>query len=148
MGWICMLDLARAKERNKGSHEELDFRKMDIRKEAVGLFFRTSQRHWDVSKWTEASVDGVGCLHLRLEKEIANTIYGTLNVPILNHKDPVTAKLIRRAHWMTGDLSRGVHNLTKTTPANLVRGSTSRSGKLSRNAVSVGGLMKECADPP
>ena len=60
------------------------------------MLFRTSQRHWDVRKWTEASVDGVGSLRLRIEKEIANTIYG--NVPILNHKDPVTAKFIRSSH--------------------------------------------------
>ena len=98
MGWVCMLDLARAKERNKGTPEELDFREMDIRKEAIGLLFRTSQRHWDVSKWTEAKVDEIGCLRLRIEKEIANTMYGTLNVPILNHKDPVTAKFIRSSH--------------------------------------------------
>ena len=32
MGWICMLDLARAKERNKGMSEELDFREMDNKK--------------------------------------------------------------------------------------------------------------------
>ena len=59
---------------------------------------------------------------MRIEKEVANTIYGTLNIPVLNHKDPVTAKLIRNSHWITGDISRGVHNLTKTTLANLVKG--------------------------
>ena len=59
---------------------------------------------------------------MRIEKEVANLIYGTLNIPILNHKDAVTAKLIRSSHWMTRDTSRSVHNLTKTTLANLVKG--------------------------
>ena len=51
-------------------------------------------------------------LCLRIKKEIASQIYGTLNVPILNHKDPVTAKFV----------FRGVHNLTKSTLANVVKG--------------------------
>ena len=45
MGWVCMLDLARSKERNKGLPEEPDLGEMDIRKEAIGFLFRTSQRH-------------------------------------------------------------------------------------------------------
>ena len=49
---VCMLDMARAKERYKGTPEEPDLRKGDIRKEGIGLLFRTSQRHWEVSKWT------------------------------------------------------------------------------------------------
>ena len=95
MAWVCMLDLARSKERNKELSEEPNLREMDIRKEAIGLLFRSSQRHFDVREWTEISVDGVGCLRLRIEKEVANLIYGTLNIPILNHKNTVTAKLIR-----------------------------------------------------
>ena len=122
LGWVCMLDMARAKERYKGTPEEPDLMEGDIRKEGIGLLFRTSQRHWEVSKWTETKVDEIGCLLLRLEKEVANSIYGTLNIPVLNHKDPLTAKLIRNSHLMTRDISRGVHNLTKTTLANLVKG--------------------------
>ena len=87
----------------------------------MGLLFRSSQRHFDVKEWTEISIDGIGCLRLRIEKEIASQIYGTLNIPILSYKDPVTAKLIRSSHWMRGDVSRGVHNLTKSTLANLVK---------------------------
>ena len=75
-------------------------------------------------EWTEISVDGVGCLRLRVEKEVANKIYWTLNIPVLSHKDSVTAKLIRSSHWMQGDVSRGVHNLTKSTLANLLEGPT------------------------
>ena len=88
----------------------------------MGLLFRSSQRHFDVKEWTEISIDGIGCLRLRIEKEIASQIYGTLNIPILSYKDPVTAKLIRNSHWMRGDVSRGVPNLTKSTLANLVKG--------------------------
>ena len=90
-----MLDLARSKEKNKGTSEEPNLREVDIHKEAMGLLFRSSQRHFDVKEWTEISIDGIGFLLLRIEKEIASQIYGTLNVPILNHKDPVTAKFVR-----------------------------------------------------
>ena len=43
LGWVCMLDMARAKERDKGTPEEPDLREGDIRKEGIGLLFRTSQ---------------------------------------------------------------------------------------------------------
>ena len=71
----------------------------------MGLLFRASQRHFDVKEWTEISIDGIGCLRLRIEKEIANQSYGTLNIPVLSYKDSVTAKLIRSSHWMQGDVS-------------------------------------------
>ena len=50
LGWVCMLDLARAKERDKGTPEEQDLGEVDIRKESIGLLFRTSQQHWEVSR--------------------------------------------------------------------------------------------------
>ena len=37
LGWTCMLDLAKSKERNKGSPEEPNLGEMDIRKEAMGV---------------------------------------------------------------------------------------------------------------
>ena len=137
-----MLDFVRAKERDKGTPKEEDLREMDIRKEGIGLLFRTSQRHWEVSKWTETKVDEIGCLLLRLEKEVANSIYGTLNIPVLNHKDPLTAKLIRNSHLMTGDKSQGVHNLTKTTLANLVKGEVAAHWKGQHKQVKK--IIQEC----
>ena len=83
------------------------------------MLLRTSQQHWDVNRWIETRVDGIGCLCLRLEKEVANSIYGTLCIPIISPKDLLTAKLIRNAHWLPGNTARAVHNLTKTTLANL-----------------------------
>ena len=97
-GWTCMLDLAKSKEKNKGTLEEPNLEELDVRKEAMGLIFRSSQRHFNVKEWTEITIDGVGCLRFRIEKEIARQIYGTLNVPTLNYKDPVTAKFVRNAH--------------------------------------------------
>ena len=70
----------------------------------------------------ETRVNWIGCLKLRLEQGVAISIYGTLCLPIINHRDPLTAKLIRAAHWVNRDVPRAVHNLTKTTIANLVRG--------------------------
>ena len=77
-----------------------------------------------------------------IEKEVANTIYGTLNIPVLNHKDPLTAKLIRNYHWMTRDISRGVHNLTKTTLANLVKGEVAAHWKGQHKQVKK--IIQEC----
>ena len=58
--------------RFKGSKvEEPNLGEVDIRKEAMGLLFRSSQRHFNVKEWTEITIDGICCLHFRLEKEIA-----------------------------------------------------------------------------
>ena len=56
-----MLDLAKSKEKNKGTSEEPNLGEIDIRKEAMGLLFRSSQRHFDVKEWTEIGIDGIGC---------------------------------------------------------------------------------------
>ena len=67
LGWVCALDLARAKERARGTPEEQAFNEIDIRKEAVGMLLCTSQKHWEEHNWVETRVDGIGCLCLRLE---------------------------------------------------------------------------------
>ena len=53
---------------------------------------------------------------------MALQIYGTSNIPILSAKDPVTVKFFREAHWVKRDVCRGMHNLTKSTIANVRRG--------------------------
>ena len=116
-GWVCMLELARIRKENK---EEI--RELDIRKEAFGLILRTSQKHYIVKDSSEMTVNGIHCLHPRLEKGVAQQIYGTSNIPILSNKDSVTVKFFREAHWVKGDVCRGMHNLTKTTLANVLRG--------------------------
>ena len=40
LGWTCMLDLAKSKEKDKGTPEESNLGEVDIRKEAMGLLFR------------------------------------------------------------------------------------------------------------
>ena len=71
---------------------------------------------------SETIVNGIHCLHPRLEKGVAQQIYGTSNIPILSNKDSITVKFFREAHWVKGDVCRGMHNLTKTTLANVLRG--------------------------
>merc|ERR1711888_921 len=88
-GWVCMLELARIRKENK---EEI--RELDIRKEAFGLMLRTSQKHYSVKDNSETTVNGIHCLHPRLEKGVAKQIYGTSNIPILSNKDLVTVMLL------------------------------------------------------
>ena len=112
-----MLELARIRKENKEEDRELD-----IRKEAFGLILRSSQRYHSVKDSSEIVINGIHCLHLRLEKGVAQQIYGTSNIPILSNKDSVTVKFFREAHWVKGDVCRGMHNLTKTTLSNVLRG--------------------------
>ena len=121
-GWYCSLELAKNKKENEGTTAESDLREVNIRKEAMNLIFRSSQAHFSVKDSSEIVIDGIHCLHLRLEKEVAKQIYGTQNVPILSYKDPVTAKFVREAHWVKGEIGRGMHNLTKTTLLNVLKG--------------------------
>ena len=62
-----MLELARSKEKNKGTREEPNLREVDIHKEAMGLIFRSSQKHFIVKEWSEITIDGIGCFHFRIE---------------------------------------------------------------------------------
>ena len=84
---------------------------------------------------SEIVIDGIHCLHLRLEKEVAKQIYGTQNVPILSYKDPVTAKFLREAHWVKGEVGRGMHNLTKTTLSNVLKGESAAFWKFQQKQV-------------
>ena len=93
-----------------------------LRKEAAAMIIRSSQKHWNVSNLVETQVHGIGCLRMRLEYRTAMSIFGTVNLPIISSRDPLTAKLIRAAHLANRDGPRTIHNLTKTTVANLVRG--------------------------
>ena len=81
-GWVCMLELARIRKENKEENRELD-----VRKEAFGLILRTSQKHHSVKDNSETVVNGIHCLHPRLEKGVAQQIYGTSNIPILSNTD-------------------------------------------------------------
>ena len=122
--------------------EEPNLREVDIRKEAMGLIFRSSQRHFNVKEWTEITIDGINCLHFRIEKEIARQNHGTQNVSILSYKDPVTAKFVRDAHWIKGDVCRGVHNLTKSTLSNVVKGEAAAFWKGQQRQIK--GTISEC----
>ena len=95
---------------------------VDLKKEAAGILFRSSQKVWRGKESSEKSVHGVECLKMRLYHRAARNIFGTINIPVINHKDPLTAKIIRNAHLANKDGPGVIHNLAKTTKANLVRG--------------------------
>ena len=95
---------------------------IDLIKESAAMLIRSSQEHWKVNELVKARVQGVGCLKMRLEHKTAMSIFGTATIPIISSKDPLTAKLMRAAHLANRDGPRAIHNLTKTTMANLLRG--------------------------
>ena len=99
------------------------------------MLIRSSQEHWKVNELVETKVHGIGCLKMRLEHRTAMSIFGTTTIPIINSKDPLTAKIMRAAHLANRDGPRAIHNLTKTTMANLVRGELSTFWKGQRKYV-------------
>ena len=58
---------------------------------------------------------------MRLDQRTAKNIFGTINIPVINSKDPLTAKIIRNTHLANREGPGVIHNLAKTTKANLVR---------------------------
>ena len=95
---------------------------IDLKKEAAGILYRTSQKIWKIKENPGKLVQGVECLRLRLEYGTAKGIFGTDNIPMISSKDPLTAKIIRNAHLVNRHGPGVIHNLAKTTKANLVRG--------------------------
>ena len=67
---------------------------------------------------------GIKCMSLRLQCEMARNIFYTQFLPVIGSEDPIIVKLIRNAHEKDIENSRRLHNLEKTTRANLVRGQT------------------------
>ena len=64
-GWLCALDLARKNKGVKGAEVELKFVNVDLRKEASGIKFRTSQKYWPVRDLEEVNINGISCLKFR-----------------------------------------------------------------------------------
>ena len=86
------------------------------------MLYRSSQKSWGVKKITETTVHGIGCLKMRLDHRTGRNIFGTINIPVINSKDPLSAKIIRNAHLANREGPGVIHNLAKMTKANLVRG--------------------------
>merc|ERR1712055_1044767 len=85
----------------------MDTSDIDNRKEAWGLILRSAQRHF--SEGIEKS-------------NTARNLYGTKYLPVIGANDPMRTQLLRKAHELEPGAGRVMHNLEKTTIANLVCG--------------------------
>ena len=61
-------------------------------------------------------------MSLRLQCEMARNIFNKKFLPLIDSEDIIIVKLIRNAHEIDIENSQRLHNLEKTTRANLVRG--------------------------
>ena len=95
---MAALDIAQKIQKGEIANDSEGFKPIDMKKEAAGILFRTSQRIWKIKENPGKDVQGVKCLRLRLEHRTAKSIFGTDNIPMISPKDPLTAKIIRNAH--------------------------------------------------
>ena len=96
----------------------------EVKKEGFLCLLRSSQALFaeGVSKLSDSMVLGIKCMSLRLQCEMARNIFNTQFLPVIGSEDPIIVKLIRNAHEMDIETNRRLHNMEKTTRANLVRG--------------------------
>ena len=118
-GWLGALDIASKVKKGEITNDLVGIDPVDLKKEAAGILFRSSQKTWKVKDSSVKIVHGVECLKLRLDHRTAKNIFRTSNIPVISQKDPLTAKIIRNAHLANKDGPGIVHNLAKTTKANL-----------------------------
>ena len=92
--------------------------------EAWGIILRSGQAHFEegVKEMAETEVQGIQTNNLRLASHTARSLYGTKYIPILGRKDPLKEKVMRRAHLAGPQVLRSLHNLQKTTMANVTSG--------------------------
>ena len=96
----------------------------EVRKEAWGIILRSGQTHFleGVKEMAETEIQGIQTTNLRLASHTARSLYGTKYIPILERKNPLKKKLMRKAHFTGPQVLRSVHNLQKTTMAKVTSG--------------------------
>ena len=107
---VCLL--------TKGTHDA------NIKKEAWALILRSGQKHFkeDLKENSDAEVNDIKTLELRLQSSTARSLFGTRYLPVLGSDDPLRVQLMRRAHKLNLTASKEMHHLEKTTIAHLVSG--------------------------
>ena len=55
-GWLNALDIARKEKEGKLTKDPDSINHIDIKKEAAGMLYRTSQEHWKVDELIESRV--------------------------------------------------------------------------------------------
>ena len=112
-GWLSALDIARKDKEGKMTKDPDRINPIDLKKEAAGMLYRSSQKNWGVKQISETTVHGIGCLKMRLDHRTGRNIFGTTNIPVINSKDPLSAKIIRNAHLANREGLGVIHNLTQ-----------------------------------
>ena len=75
LGWLAALDIAQKVQKGEIENDSEEFKAIDMKKEAAGILFRTSQRIWRIKENPGKDVQGVECLRLRLEHRTAKSIF-------------------------------------------------------------------------
>ena len=105
-GWLSALDISRKIEKGEVMSEPVEIDPIDLKREAAGMLFRSSQKSLGVKGISETLVHGIGCLKIRLDQRTAKNIFGTINIPVINSKETLTAKIIRKAPVSSTTLPR------------------------------------------
>ena len=115
----------------------MDSSNIDYRKEAWGLILRSAQKHFSegTEKISDSQIHGIKVMSLRLQSNTARSLYGTKYLPVLGTDDPMKTQLIRKAHETEHGAGRLMHNLEKTTLANLVQGPVGATWKTERRDI-------------
>ena len=103
LGWLSALDIAKKIKKGEITNDSEGFNPIDLKKEAAGILFMSSQKFWKIKENPGTNVQGVECFKLRLVHRTAKSIFGTDNIPMVSQKDPLTAKIIRNAHLANKD---------------------------------------------
>ena len=64
---VAALDIAQKIQKGEIANDSEGFKPIDMKKEAAGILFRTSQKIWKIKENPGKDVQGVECLKLRLE---------------------------------------------------------------------------------
>ena len=104
--------------------ETVDSSNIDYRKEAWGLILRSAQKHFSegMEKISDSQIHDIKVMSLRLQSNTARSLYGTKYLPVLGADDLMRTQLLRKAHELEPGAGRVMHNLEKTTTANLMCG--------------------------
>ena len=99
---------------------------VNIRKEGMRVLLRTAQKNYPkgVKELSDADINQVKCMSLRLQSDTARRIFNTKWLPVISWNDPLKFKVMRHSHELGLGTNRRMHNLEKTSHSNLLHGET------------------------
>ena len=102
----------------------MDYSTTEVKREAQGILLRSAQLHYrkDIHLLSDSQVSGVRTMSIRLQSRKAIELFGARHLPILSSNDPLRMKVMRHGHEMGNCTFRRMHNLEKTTNAEILKG--------------------------